>query len=54
MEGMAGFALFLDLDVELVGGVFGLPVAADEVHFVLERAVGADGLAVDLLFLLRN
>ena len=52
VERVAGFALLLDLGVELVGGVLGLPVAADEVHFVLEGAVGADRLAADLLFLL--
>ena len=35
-----------------VGGVFGLPVAADEVHVVLEHAIGVDDLAADLLFVL--
>lgn len=49
---VAGFAFLLDLGIELVGGVFGLPVAADEVHLVLEGAVRADRLAADLLFLL--
>lgn len=38
----------------VVVGVLGFPIATDEVHFVLEHAVGADRLAVDLLFLLAN
>ena len=55
VEGIAGLALLLDLGFEVVGGVLGLPVAADEVHGILEGAIGADGLAaraVDLLFVL--
>ncbi|MEW6252279.1 MAG: hypothetical protein AB1716_16695 [Planctomycetota bacterium] len=39
---VAELALLRDLVVELVGRVLGFPVAAHEVHVVLERAVGPD------------
>ena len=38
---------FADFDVELVGGVFGLPVAAVEVEFVTQDAIGTDGFSAD-------
>jgi hypothetical protein len=43
------FDLFLDLVVEVVVGVLGFPVAARQVEEVEERAVGEDGLTVDLV-----
>jgi hypothetical protein len=48
---VARLAFFLDLGVEIVGSILGFPVAANEVHFVLEGAVWADASAVDLLLL---
>lgn len=45
-EGIAGFALALDLFGEVVVGVLGFPEAVDEGEVVDEGAVGAEGLFV--------
>jgi len=46
--------LLANFDVEVVGGVFGFPVAAMEIEVVAERAVGADLFAADAGGLLGN
>jgi hypothetical protein len=46
-KGIAEGDLLADFFVELVGGVFGFPVAVVEVERVAERAVGADLFAAD-------
>ena len=46
-KGIAEGDLLADFLVELVGGVFGFPVAVVEVELVAECAVGADLFAAD-------
>ena len=45
-EGVAGLAFLCYFGVQVVVGVFGFPIAADEVEGVFEGSVGADGFAV--------
>ena len=53
-KGIAEGDLLADFLVELVGRVFGFPIAVVQVVFVAERAVGSDLFAADASGKLRN